>query len=125
MFFEYKSKASSNPCGQQGALEENSSFDLGFFLVSRPDVVGAGLQTHSLQRFPRSYFFFSFIYIYLFKYSLHSSCSSWFHSFPTAGMKHEASALIQSSHTLRCSYTQLSFSSFFLLRTFANYPLQI
>lgn len=37
---------------------------------------------------------------FLFKYSLHSSCSSWFHSFPTAGMKHEASALIQSSQTV-------------------------
>lgn len=94
MFFEYISKASSNPCGQQRAFEGKSSFDLGFFLVSRPDVVGAGLQTHSLQRFPLSHFPF------LFKYSLHSSCSSWFHSFPTAGMKHEASALIQSSHTL-------------------------
>ncbi len=66
MFFEYKSKASSDPCGQQGALEENSSFDLGFFLVSRPDVVGAGLQTHSLQCFPLSYFFtVLYIYIYL------------------------------------------------------------
>lgn len=94
MFFEYISQASSNPCGQQRAFEGKSSFDLGFFLVSRPDVVGAGLQTHSLQHFPLSHFSF------LFKYSLHSSCSSWFHSFPTAGMKHEASALIQSSHTL-------------------------
>lgn len=67
-------------------------WDSSLFLIFRfPNVVGAGLQTLSLQCFPLSHFSF------LFKYSLHSSCSSWSQSFPTAGIKNEAHTLIKSN----------------------------
>lgn len=83
-------------------------WDSSLFLVFRfPNVVGAGLQTLSLQCFPLSHFSF------LFKYSLHSSCSSWSHSFPTAGIKYEANAWIENSQTLGV----LALNSHFLLST--------
>lgn len=101
-----------------------------FLVFHFPNVVGAGLQTLSLQRFPLSHFSF------LFKYSLHSSCSSWPHSFPTAGIKYVANALIQSSHTLGVLALNAHFLlsihykiypdiSVHLLRTFGNQTLQI